>query len=100
MLVRFSKYDFWIPGEILDLYRKNSVKKIKTTHVEKVGKYFSRLKRSKNVPMKKSMKNENFACEFGKKSKFFPMKKSMKNENFACEFGKTSNNFPMKKTKK
>ena len=38
--------------------------------------------------MKKSMKNENFACEFGKNSKNFPMKKSMKNENFACEFAR------------
>ena len=26
MLVRFSKYDFWIPEQILDLYRKNPQK--------------------------------------------------------------------------
>ena len=40
------------------------------------------------------MKNENFALEFGKKtSKIFPMKKSMKNENFA----KTTKDFPIKK---
>ena len=26
MLARFSKYDFWIPGKILDLYRKKSTK--------------------------------------------------------------------------
>ena len=45
-------------------------------------------KNTKTCPMKKSMKNENFACEFGKKSKIFPMKKSMKNENFACEFAR------------
>ena len=40
MLVRFSKYDFWIPGEILDLYRKISFKKIKKTHVENVDFFF------------------------------------------------------------
>ena len=26
MLVRFSKYDFWIPEQILNVYRKNSTK--------------------------------------------------------------------------
>ena len=53
MLVRFSKYDFWIPGKILDLYRKNFRLKIKKTHVENVD-FFSRLKKtSKIFPIEK-----------------------------------------------
>ena len=75
MLVRFSKYDFWIPGEILDLYRTNSVKKkakTKQDNTMSCRKYCSRLKKkSKKILLKNSMKNENFAFEFGRKNTNF-----------------------------
>ena len=62
--------------------------------MSKVLKIFRGLKKkSKNSPIEKV--NEKWKFRFGvleKTLKFFPMKKSMKNENFA----KTTKDFPIK----
>ena len=48
MLARFSKYDFWIPEKILDLYGKNrqnsKIFRDKIVLSKKSKKYFSRPK--------------------------------------------------------
>ena len=65
MIVRFSKYDFLIPGEISRRHSKNSIKKYIFSRskkiVEKVGFFFRDQKLSEQKKsMKKSMKIENF----------------------------------------
>ena len=64
MIARLSKCVFWIPGKILDLYRKKSTKKKifrdRKIFSKKSKKYFSRPKKIEKNLMKKSMKNENF----------------------------------------
>ena len=65
MIVRFSKYDFWNPGEISHRHRKKSIKKYFSSRskifVEKVEKIFFETKKlSIFFSMKKPMKIENF----------------------------------------
>ena len=47
IIARFSKYDFWIPGKILDLSRKNPLNKKSEIKkfVEKVGEIFFETKK-------------------------------------------------------
>ena len=56
MLVRFSKYDFWIPEQILDFNKFFPDKNFRKTR----RFFFRDPKKFEKNPMKKSMKNENF----------------------------------------
>ena len=79
-IARCSKYDFWILGQILGRRSKKYFEnkyffemKLFFEEVEKI--FFETKKNSEKNPMKKSIKNENFAK---KTTKDFPIKK--------CEF--------------
>ena len=88
LVARFSKYDFWIPGKISDLYG-----------YKKVEKYFSKIKkksRTKNMFEKIlifstenfqfPIKIENSILEFPKRSKIFDFShfSSKKHFSFFC----------------